>query len=156
MLLSDRRQAVANPNIPSTLLTILESFRGCFTRPSFANFVALVTGWILCQGRHSISRIVQATGLCPKVCDHSVFYRFFSRARWNPDSLGQVLFQLLLPLLSERVIAIVDDTLAAKSGPHIFGAGIRRQFAAGRRDHPAVPLCQPGAADLPTIGVRDY
>lgn len=121
---------MANPSIPSTLLTILESFRGCFTRPSFANFVALATGWILCQGRHSISRIVQATGLCPKVCDHSVFYRFFSRARWSPDSLGQVLFQLLLPLLSERVIAIIDDTLAAKSGPHIFGAGMHHDARA--------------------------
>ena len=55
-----------DPSIPITVLAILESFRGCFTRPSFENFVALVGGWVLCQGRHSISRVVQATGLCPE------------------------------------------------------------------------------------------
>jgi len=103
---------------------MLESFRGCFTRPSFGNFVALTAGWILCQGRHSISRVVQATGLCPKVRDHSVFYRFFSRARWSPDALGYVVFQWLLPYLGEVIVAMVDDTLAEKSGPHIFGAGM--------------------------------
>ncbi len=118
-----------NASIPTSFRAILDSFRGCFTLPSFGNFVALVHGWVLCQGRHSISRVVQATGLCPE-CDHSVFYRFFSRARWSPDALGYVLFQLLLPFLGEVVVAMLDDTLAAKSGPHIFGAGMHHDALA--------------------------
>jgi len=119
-----------NSSIPTSFLAILESFRGCFTRPSFGNFIALVRGWVLCQGRHSISRVVQATGLCPGESDHSVFYRFFSRARWSPDALGYALFQLLLPFLGQVIVAMLDDTLAGKSGPHIFGAGMHHDALA--------------------------
>jgi hypothetical protein len=44
---------VLNPSIPESLQTLLLSFNGCFTQPGFGNFVALVTGWISCPGRHS-------------------------------------------------------------------------------------------------------
>ncbi len=44
--------------------------------------------------------------------------------KWAADSIGEVLFQLLLPFLPQRVTAMVDDTLSHKSGPHIFGAAM--------------------------------
>ncbi len=98
--------------------------RPAFTAPSFENFVVLVTGWLLCQGRHTISRVLQAAGPAARRKHHATFYRFLSRARWAPDALGQALFRLLLPLLPEEILVIGDDTLCHRNGPHLFGAGM--------------------------------
>lgn len=115
--------------LPASLASILLSFEGCFTRPSFANFTLMVTGWILCPGRHSISRVVQAAGVGARRKHHATLYRFLSRGRWTAEALGQVLFKLLVPLLDGEIVAIVDDTLCHKSGPHLFGAGMHHDAA---------------------------
>lgn len=111
-------------SIPSTVLKILLSFGPCFTAPTFLNFSALIVGWILCQGRHSISRVIQAAGGLTGGKDHSAMYRFFSRAKWAADAVGKVLFTLFLPFLGKEINAIVDDTLCRKGGPHFWGAGM--------------------------------
>ncbi len=116
--------------VPSTVWPIFLSFSSCFTAPSFENFVALLTGWILCQGRHTVSRVIQAAGDAGRQKGHDAFYRFFSRARWDHDSLGRVLFRLFLPFLPRVITAPVDDTLAHKSGPHFWGASMHHD--AGR------------------------
>lgn len=110
--------------VPSTLSWIFLNFSFCFTSPSFENFVTLLTGWIACQGRHTVSRVIQAAGEAGREKAHDAFYRFFSRARWDHDCLAQVLFKLLLPFLPQVITAPVDDTLAHKSGPHFWGAGM--------------------------------
>lgn len=116
--------------IPSTVWPILLSFSPCFTAPSFENFVVLVTAWILCQGRHTVSRVIQAGGEAARQKGHDAFYRFLSKARWDTDSLGHTLFRLFLPFLPLVITAPVDDTLAHKSGPHFWGAGMHHD--AGR------------------------
>lgn len=110
--------------IPQTVRDLLENFRACFTRPGFESFVALITGWIICQGRHSISRVIQAAGAVAASKHHSCLYRFLSHGRWTIDAVGQVLFRLLLPFSPTEVTLILDDTLCHKSGPHIFGAAM--------------------------------
>jgi len=112
--------------VPSALVPLLASFRECFTCPGFDNFVTLVTGWILCPGRHTISRVLQAFQGAgrPRRRHHSAYYRFLSRGAWAADSLGKVLFRLLLRWLPEEIEAQVDDTLCKKGGPHFFGAGM--------------------------------
>ena len=44
------------------------------------------------------------------------------QACWNLDDLGHCVFQLLLPFCPEILTGAVDDTLARKSGRHIWGA----------------------------------
>lgn len=119
-----RRGSARAEYIPASLQGILTSFSGCFTRPSFDNFLTLVSGWILCQGRHCISRVIQASGGCGRGKHFASLYRFLSRARWSGDALSLVLFQLLLPRLPKDIEAVLDDTLCHRSGPHIFGAGM--------------------------------
>ena len=105
--------------------TLLSPFIPVFTEPSFANFVALQVGWVLCVGRHTISRAIRAMGASARGKHHSVFYRFFSRAVWETDAVGKILFRLLLPWIPGRqVVAIIDDTLCRKSGPHLWGAAM--------------------------------
>jgi len=64
--------------IPTSLQALLLSFNGCFTQSGFGNFVVLVTGWISCPGRHSISRVIQAGSSLAGGKHHSACYRFLS------------------------------------------------------------------------------
>ena len=111
--------------IPATLLALLTPFAGVFSRPGFENFQALVIGWVLCPGRHTISRVIQASAALRKRSKHhSAFYRFFSRAGWSVDALGKILLDLLLPFTGPEVVLLVDDTLCHRGGPHLFGAAM--------------------------------
>jgi len=110
-------------SIPSTFHVLFLNFKSLFTSRSFDNFVTLVTGWICCTGRHSISRVILAGLGRARRKHHSALYRFFSRASWLMDDLARVLLPLILDhILGEWVYVIVDDTLSRRSGPHLFGA----------------------------------
>ena len=97
------------------------AFQPCFTHPSFSSFRALTCAWILRSGRRSLTRVIQS-GQLGRFKHYCSFHRFFSQARWNLDDLGHCVFQLLLPFCPEVLIGAVDDTLARKSGRHIWGA----------------------------------
>ena len=119
-----RRGSARGQYIPASLQGVLSSFACCFTQPSFENFVALVSGWILCPGRHCISRVIQVGGGRAREKHFSTLYRFLSRARWAADDVGRVIFDLLLRWLPTDIEALIDDTLCHRSGPHIFGGGM--------------------------------
>ena len=123
-LLAHGRIGLFTATIAHSVRDLLKEFEACFTRPGFKNFVALITGWIICQGRHSISRVVQAAGVVGTGKHHSTLYRFLSQGRWTTDDVGRVVFRLLCRFLPEQITLIVDDTLCHKSGPHIFGAAM--------------------------------
>jgi hypothetical protein len=111
--------------LPSSLRDVLFNFTHCFTAPSFENFVTWVCGWILCQGRHTVSgAIIAARAVGLGQCHHASIYRLASRARWSVDDLSHVLFRLLLPFLPLEISISIDDTLCRRSGPQIFGAGM--------------------------------
>ena len=111
----------------SSFLGLLVNFSPIFTEPSFRNFMALTSAWALCTGRRTISRVIQVAGFADeKSRHHSIFYYFFSRARWDPDKLGRVVLSLVLKILPKDtpIILAVDDTLCRKSGAHLWGGGM--------------------------------
>jgi hypothetical protein len=114
---------------------LLLAFQPCFTQPSFQSFWALTCAWILCSGRRSLTRIIQSAQLT-QLKHFCSFHRFFSQARWNLDDLGRCVFQLLLPSCPEVLIAAVDDTLARKSGRHIWGAGMHHDPLRSTKQRP--------------------
>ena len=102
---------------------LLLAFQHCFTQPSFRSFWALSCAWILCSGRRSTTRVI-LSGQLTRFKHFCSFHRFFSQSRWNLDALGHCVFDLLLPYCQLDLVAAVDDTLARKSGRHIWGAGM--------------------------------
>lgn len=109
---------------------LLAGFRGYFVDGrSFENFVTLSTGWVLCAGRHTLTSCIKDGIRSGEGKHHSAFYRFFSRAKWDPVELGHLLFKLLLAYLPKRIDAPVDDTLMRRSGPHLFGAAMHYDAA---------------------------
>lgn len=112
--------------LPQTLLACLCTFEPCFTAPSFSRFVTLMSGWVLCIGKHTVTGVMRAAGAAGS--DPSGYHRFFSRGAWSPDEVGRVVLQLVLRLVppDERVKLTLDDTLARHTGKHIASAGMHR------------------------------
>jgi hypothetical protein len=111
----------------ATFAAVLSRFRGHFTAPTFVRFIVLVVGWILTCDPSAGCCVTEAL-VAARVAGQmhwAAFHRFFSRAGWDPDRMGQTLFHLLEPLLSSSWIEVaVDDTVAKKRGPHVFGASV--------------------------------
>ena len=57
---------------------LLVNFSGMFTGPSSGSFATLVTGWVMCVGRRTISRVIQFGNVVEDGKHFSAFYRFFS------------------------------------------------------------------------------
>jgi SRSO17 transposase len=103
----------------------VQVFRPLLTEPSYVNMLAVMVGWILTPGRHAITEALVATGL-NGVRHHEAFHRFFSRARWCRDGLGRAVFRAILGTLvpdDQPLAVVIDDTLALKKGPKVFGIG---------------------------------
>jgi DDE superfamily endonuclease len=114
------KTTVSGPPL-TTLVLVLQTFSIVLTKPSFQNLLVVVCGWLLTQGPHAVTEALVMTGVAGKR-HHEAFHRFFSRARWDPDDLGRWLFHRLLPFVGNEVIQVaIDDTLAPKKGPHVFG-----------------------------------
>lgn len=107
-----------------SLLRFFERLRPAFTQPSFENALVVFAGWILTNGGHAVTQALVATDVARRR-HHEAFHRFFSRGTWSPDDVGLLLFDRLVKLLPDGapVRVVIDDTLAAKKGPNVFGIG---------------------------------
>lgn len=118
-----------------SFLSVLEGLRLGLTRPSFSNMVVVACGWILTQGQHAVTEALVVTGVAGRR-HHEAFHRFFSRGTWEPDVLGRWMFRRLEPFLGDGAVQLViDDTLAPKKGPHVFGIGSHLDAVRSTRRH---------------------
>jgi hypothetical protein len=107
----------------SSFAEVLLSFAPAFSQRSFANRAA--TGLIVAAGAIGEKHF-------------SCYHRFFSRANWSLDSLGHVVLTLVLLFIPPGAVILVavDDTLARKTGKHIWGAGMHHDpLRSTRRKH---------------------
>ena len=103
--------------IPEAFASLLAAYAGCFQVRSYPTFQWLVLGWVQCLGRRTLTAVALASGAVG--ARHvSVFHRFFARAVWSLDAVGQVVFRQALRWLpaEQPVYLLGDDTLARKSG----------------------------------------
>ena len=96
--------------LPPALAVLLSAFAPCFQARSVVVFEWLVVGWILCQGRRTLTEVALASG-GSRQRHISVFHRFFSRASWTLDALGHVVFTLALQWLpaDQPLVMLGDD-----------------------------------------------
>lgn len=112
------------PDLLRTFLGSLEVFRPALTGPGFANLVVIMTGWVLTAGPHAVTQALVVTSVAGR-CHHERFHRFFSRGTWDPDSVGWWLFLCVRRVFCQdgAIRIAIDDTLAPKKGPQVFGIG---------------------------------
>lgn len=124
--------------LPKDFLDFLVNLSPCFTAPSFLRFQTLLCGWILCTGKHTITNIIRAAGVANKR-EHSAFHRFFSRGRWETNSVGLQIMKMVLALCPSKtdIILAIDDSLARHTGKHIASAGMHRDplLSTGRQNY---------------------
>lgn len=85
----------------TTLDDVLVQGALVFSRPSFESFAVLRVGWTFAGMQAMALTALRALGWsAPQHC--STYYRFLSRAVWQPDALRTCLVRLLLPLAPEN------------------------------------------------------
>jgi len=113
--------------IISTCTDIIQQFFPIFTIPGAEIFSRLVTGWILCTARRTITGILPFADPCFQHA-HDAYHRFFPDSRWDINRLWQILTLIPVKLFCPTGIITValDDTLFHRSGRKINGAGYWR------------------------------
>lgn len=96
-----------------------------FTQPSFALFEELLSAWVLCPGRHTVTRMIRMLGPTPRR-QHDAYHRFLRAGAWSMARLWRLLAEALVATLVEPLEPLaldVDDTLFHKTGRKVEGAG---------------------------------
>lgn len=108
----------------ATMLGAMEVVQPAFTQPGFRNAWVVFAGWVLTAGMHAVTQALVVTDVARRL-HHERFHRFFSRGAWCPDTVGRLLFEHVVARLCPqgRVVIALDDTLAPKKGPEVFGIG---------------------------------
>jgi hypothetical protein len=110
--------------LPVSLGRVLDSFRPCFTTPTFETFVVLVAGMIARPVHRTVCGMLTGAGMA-RAWHHGRAHRFFAVARWNADMVGLTVLRLivghLLPIGAPLVIA-VDDTMFQRWGRRVYAA----------------------------------
>lgn len=110
-------------NITSTWTELLQQFLPIFTTPAAQIFIRLITGWILCTTRRTVTGIIPfADPLSLRA--HDAYHRFFPDARWDMTKLWQLLTKILVQTFCRNgiIILALDDTLFHHSGRKVDGA----------------------------------
>jgi hypothetical protein len=103
-----------------------------FTRPTFITFLHIVTGWVLCRSKPTVTNLVCTIG--PTLLGHAAkhwttYERFFHRSVWALPTVSRLLLvHVVAPLVkthaAETVIDLkIDDTTCGRCGKHVAYAG---------------------------------
>src|SRR5829696_2601125 len=115
-----REGAMPEVILPKAFVDLLAAFEPCFHAPTYRVFRLVLAGWMHCLGRRTVTAVALASGGVGG--RHiSVFHRFFTRAQWSLDAVGQVVFRLALVWIpaDQPLFVLIDDTLARKTGKGI-------------------------------------
>ena len=103
---------------------LIAAFAPLFTEPTGRLFAEMVAGWVLCPGRHTVTRIYQIAEP-DQQRSHDEYHRFFPEAAWLLTELwrhvGVTAVKRLHP--TGPIPLDLDDTVFHKTGPKVDGAG---------------------------------
>lgn len=121
-----------------------------FTAPTLVTFLHIVTGWVLCRSRPTVTDLVRTVG--PTLLGHaakhwSAYEKFFYRAAWSLPELSRLLLGRVVVAVIDRCAAPapageapgggpadvwlnVDDTTAGRHGRHVAWAGYFKDASA--------------------------
>ena len=126
---SERKYPATRRNRPrlEAWSDLLALFAPLFTLPTFILFHELLTAWILCPARHTVTGMMRGGGLVRRR-PHDAYHRLLRAAAWSLEELWDLTADLLIGLFAEvgRIDLLLDDTLFHRRGRKIDGAGVFR------------------------------
>lgn len=102
---------------------LLDGFLIVFSEPSAELFVRLITGWVLCPGRRTVTRIYRLAD--PRRSKaHDAYHRFLREGVWLMSRLWELAARLYVNALfpTGTIPLDLDDTTFHKTGRRIAGA----------------------------------
>jgi hypothetical protein len=110
--------------ITSTWDAIIQYFFPVFTVPTTETFLNLITGWVLCTAKHTITGILPFADPAGHKA-HDAYHRFFPDAAWAMSELWRLLTILLVKIFYPTGVipTDLDDSLFHRSGRKVNGAG---------------------------------
>lgn len=98
-----------------------------FTQPSLDLFHELLTAWVLCPARRTVTGMLRICGL-PLRRAHDAYHRLLREGAWQMALIWEIAARRLVAslILSAEIPLALDDTLFHKTGRSIEGAGIFR------------------------------
>lgn len=103
---------------------LIAGFAPLFTEPTARLFAEMIAGWVLCPGRHTLTRIYQIAEPEQKR-SHDEYHRFFPDAAWVLPGLWRHVAVTAVNIFHpDGLIPVdIDDTVFHKTGPKVDGAG---------------------------------
>jgi hypothetical protein len=109
--------------IVSSFVPFLHVFLLTMTEPTAKAFLELVSGWVFAPGRSLADRI---RAVSSHRSPHA-YYRVLASASWSIEEVGLRLLRFILSRWPQETLFLAgDDTLLARKGPRVFGAGMHR------------------------------
>jgi hypothetical protein len=108
----------------STWTAFLALFGDCFTAPGRRLFEHLITAWVLCPGRHTLTRLWSVIDPLQRR-PYGAYARLVREGKWSLTSLWRRLACHLVERWAPtgRLVVLLDDTLMHKTGRKVAGAG---------------------------------
>ncbi|MHB1435507.1 MAG: IS701 family transposase [Thermoplasmata archaeon] len=106
---------------------LLALFLPVFTTPAFAIFTEILTAWVLCPVRRTVTGMMRGAGLVHRR-PHDAYHRLVRAAAWSLDEFWDRTADLLIGRFAPvgRIDLLLDDTLFHRRGRKIEGAGVFR------------------------------
>lgn len=117
-----------------------ECVRACapaFTQPSWPIFQELLDAWVVCPGRHTVTRMIRMLDPVPRR-QHDAYHRFLRAGAWSLSMAWRCLAGLLVNGLLKPASILsmdLDDTLFHKTGRKVEGAGCFRDAVRSTKKH---------------------
>ena len=95
-----------------------------FTQPSYAIFTELISAWVLCPARHTVTALIRIADPGGRRA-HDAYHRFLRAGVWSMAALWASIAKHMVEVLcgnEEMLYLDVDDTLLHKSGRKVAGA----------------------------------
>jgi hypothetical protein len=106
---------------------LLAFFLPIFTAPAFSIFAELLTAWVLCPVRRTVTGMMRGGGLVERR-PHDAYHRLVRTAAWSLDEFWDLTTDLLIRRFAPdgRIDLLLDDTLFHRRGKKVDGAGLFR------------------------------
>ena len=134
-MLASHKTIIGDP-VPLILRRWLQTWRPCFTSPSWEHVLVLVMGAVLATGKRTVTSCLRVTGRA-QATNFASYHQILNRARWSPRAVAKQLLGIVVEHLvpDGPVVIGMDDTIERRWGRRIAARGIYRDPVRSSHGH---------------------
>jgi len=134
-MLAPHKTIIGDP-VPLILRRWLQTWRPCFTSPSWEHVLVLVMGAVLATGKRTVTSCLRVTGRA-QATNFASYHQILNRARWSPRAVAKQLLGIVVEHLvpDGPVVIGMDDTIERRWGRRIAARGIYRDPVRSSHGH---------------------